>query len=52
MSGRESFLPLESQAYALGRPEHRARIKQHHDDFVVVETFVVAWNRVRHTADL
>ena len=38
MSGRKSFLPLESQAYVLGRPEHRARIKQHHDDFVVVET--------------
>lgn len=38
MSGRESFLPLESQAYALGRPEHTARIKQHLDDFVVAET--------------
>ena len=38
MGGGESFLPLESQAYALGRPEHRARIKQHHDDFVVTET--------------
>ena len=38
MSGREPFLPLESQAYVLGRPEHRARIKQHHDDFVVAET--------------
>ncbi|MFZ8957954.1 MAG: tRNA pseudouridine(13) synthase TruD [Pseudohongiellaceae bacterium] len=38
MSGGESFLPLESQAYVLGRPEHRARIKQQHDDFVVTET--------------
>ena len=38
MSERESFLPLESQAYVLGRPKHRARIKQQHDDFVVTET--------------
>jgi len=38
MGGGESFLPLESQAYALGRPENRARIKQQHDDFVVTET--------------
>ena len=38
MSGGGSFLPLESQAYVLGRPEHRARIKQQHDDFVVTET--------------
>ncbi|HBW84601.1 MAG TPA: tRNA pseudouridine(13) synthase TruD [Gammaproteobacteria bacterium] len=38
MHDRELFVPLESQAYALGRPTHSARIKQHYDDFVVAET--------------
>ncbi len=38
MSGRELFLPLKSQAYALGRPPHSAKIKQRYDDFIVAET--------------